>query len=167
MSEFTLKKASLADGEELYRMLQGIGSEENGFFNPVHSASWEEYRNWLKQCVDYEQGIGQPDWMVPETQFWFYVNGNPTGVGRLRHRLTPALLNGAGHIGYALAASFRGKGYGNILLKLLLAEAQKKGISEVRIRCQSQNLPSEKIIRYNGGILDKEENGHKLFWIRP
>ena len=167
MPDFMLKKTSLSDGVDIYRMLQEIKAEENGFRNPVKSATWEEYQRQLKLWKDYGQGIGQPDWMVPETWFWFYADGVPAGVGTLRHRLTPALLNGSGHIGYALAASFRGKGYGNILMGLLVAEAQKKGIDKIRIRCQSGNKPSEKAIRFNGGIFEKEENGHKFFWIYP
>jgi predicted acetyltransferase len=61
------------------------------------------------------------------------------------------LLTYGGHIGYSIRPSRRRQGYGTKILALALAEAQRLGLQRVLITCNSDNLPSKKIIEHNGG----------------
>ena len=160
-----LKKLSEQDGQLVYDMLQGIGSNENGFHNNVKDMPYDQFSDWLKSCVNDSNGIGLPDWMVPETYFWLYDDETPVGIGRLRHYLNDGLKVDGGHIGYAISQPHRGKGYGKEILKLLLVEAKKLGIDEVHVGANKDNIKSNKIILANGGKLHRESETKNYYII--
>jgi predicted acetyltransferase len=60
-----------------------------------------------------------------------------------------------GHIGYAVVPWKRRLGYASQALALLLPEARKEGLAYVEITADLDNLPSQKVIRANGGTLVK------------
>lgn len=61
-----------------------------------------------------------------------------------------------GHIEYDIRPSERGKGFGNVILSLLLEKCAEMGYEEVCISCHTDNIKSKKIIEKNGGIFEKE-----------
>ena len=61
-----------------------------------------------------------------------------------------------GNIGYGIRPSERRKGYGTILLHLLLLECEKFGMNEVCVSCLKENIASSEIIKNNNGKLEKE-----------
>ena len=126
-----LKRLSVDDGMDIYNLLQNIPAKENGFLNTANGLNIDEYREWLiaKQRDSEQEGIVD-GWKVPYTTFWLYVNGVPVGFGSVRHFLTEALSKVGGHIGYGIAPQFRGKGYGNEILSLLLNKAHEMGIEK-------------------------------------
>ena len=58
-----------------------------------------------------------------------------------------------GHIGYAVVPWKRGRGYATAALKLMLAHAQKEGLTYVEITMDEENIPSRKVVLANGGML--------------
>jgi predicted acetyltransferase len=58
-----------------------------------------------------------------------------------------------GHIGYAVVPSKRGRGYATRALALLLPEARKEGLTYVELTTDADNLPSQKVIAKNGGVV--------------
>jgi predicted acetyltransferase len=58
-----------------------------------------------------------------------------------------------GHIGYAVVPWKRGRGYATRALALLLPEARKEGLAYVELTTDPDNLPSQKVITNNGGVL--------------
>ena len=61
-----------------------------------------------------------------------------------------------GHIGYDIAPSFRGRGYGKQMLKFALIEAKKLGITKVLITANEDNYASRRVIEakeYWGRVL--------------
>ena len=60
-----------------------------------------------------------------------------------------------GHIGYAVVPWKRGLGYATRALALLLPEARKEGLPYVELTTDPDNLPSQKVITANGGIMVK------------
>ena len=50
----------------------------------------------------------------------------------------------------------RGRGLGNLLLSLTIAEARKRGIAELHIHCHKHNEASARMIMANGGVLVSE-----------
>ena len=147
-----LKKLSLSDDEKIYDMLQEIACNDNGFHNKVNGMSYKEFKRWLKKefAVDNRKF---EKWMVPQTSYWLYDDDRPVGYGRIRHCLNENLSQTGGHIGYAIRSSERGKGYGNIILTLLLEECKKLNIEKVQIGANVDNIPSNKIILKHNGIL--------------
>lgn len=160
-----LKKLSLSDGAEIYNMLQEIGKNENGFHNKIYGVSYDEYENWLRREFAIDNGELE-DWMVPQTSYWLYDNEKPIGYGRVRHYLNDALQKTSGHIGYAIRRSERGQGYGNLILSLLLDECKKLGIEDVQISANTDNIPSNRVIIKNGGMLIRTESNKNFYIVR-
>lgn len=60
-----------------------------------------------------------------------------------------------GNFSYQVLRNERGKGYGRIILDLLLKEAlYTYGMKEAHICCDDRNYKSASVIEYNGGILE-------------
>ena len=161
-----LKRLSVDDGMDIYNLLQNIPAKENGFLNTANGLNIDEYREWLitKQRDSEQEGIVD-GWKVPYTTFWLYVNGVPVGFGSVRHFLTEALSKVGGHIGYGIAPQFRGKGYGNEILSLLLNKAHEMGIEKVLLTVQLDNQPSLAVALANGGIISERTDERYLIWI--
>ena len=163
---FYLQPLSPADGREVYDMLQRI-PPENGFENSAYTMDYGDFPAWLAKKTDMARGIGLEDWMVPSSTFWLMEDGVPVGQGNIRHRLTDALRERGGHIGYAIAKPYRGKGYGKELLRLLIAQARAMGITEnLLVTVRLNNIPSRRTAEACGGILVKE-NDERAFYEFP
>lgn len=161
-----LKQLSVDDGIDIYNMLQEIPAEENGLLNKANGLTYDEYKEWLiaKQIDSEQEGIVD-GWKVPYTTFWLYVDGVPVGFGSVRHFLTEALSRVGGHIGYGIAPQFRGKGYGNEILRLLLNKAHEIGIEKVLVTVHLDNVASKAVALANGGIITESTDERVLIWI--
>jgi predicted acetyltransferase len=167
-----LVKASLEPPPRLQDLLAQIGvSGENGFVGTGQPASSESLPAYLQRLVDMDLGLHlRPGW-VPMTTYWLLDDEERiVGVSRLRHRLTPALLEDGGHIGYYVRPAERGKGYGTAMLRLTLDEARQLGIERVLLTVDSDNERSIHVIERNGGVMEDEridENGvaYRRYWI--
>ena len=159
-----LKRLSPKDGLEIYEMLQEILPNDNGFHNKVCGATFDEYRIWLNNEYEVDNGRLE-DWMVPQSSFWLYDGNIPVGYGRIRHKLNENLEKTSGHIGYAIRRTFRQRGYGNKILKLLLDECKKIGLVSIQISANENNIPSNKVILNNGGKFTRLENGKNFYKI--
>ena len=78
------------------------------------------------------------------------------GPRRLRHRLTPALLEVGGHIGYDVRPSARRRGHATAMLREALIVALGLGIESALVTCNVDNVGSRKVIERNGGVLEDE-----------
>lgn len=158
-----LRKLSRNDGIEIFNMLKGIKSVENSYTNPTFNMSFNEFQEWLIQQEQWDKGLMLPEGYVPQTIYWLFDNETPVGMGKIRHRLTPASRVTGGNIGYAISSFYRGKGYGKIILGLLLQEAKKMGIEEILITVDKGNYPSQNVCIRNGGRL-LSENEERWFY---
>ncbi len=161
-----LRELSLTDGIDVFEMLKEIPPDEKGFMNGAHMLSFEQFPYYLKQQDDFSRGINLDGKFVPQTTYWLTVDGNPVGMGKLRHSLNDNLRRSGGHIGYAIRPSERGKGYGNILLNELLKKANEKGISDVLLTVNENNTLSRKVIEANNGLLEYDSDGKCSYWVK-
>ena len=102
-----------------------------------------------------------PDWFVPETYYYLWDKDRLLGEFRIRHCLTEALRNGAGHIGYSIRKDMRGNGYGTTGLKLTLEIA--RGIvaeDEIYLRVNKDNIASQKVMLKNGARITGKDKSH-------
>ena len=60
-----------------------------------------------------------------------------------------------GHIGYAVVPWKRGRGYATRALAMMLPDACKEGLAYVELTADLDNVPSQKVITNNGGVLVK------------
>jgi predicted acetyltransferase len=132
----------------------------------------DDFEALLARLQDCAQGIGIADGFVPHTTWWLVRGASDVvGVVNLRHRLTPALENDGGHIGYGIRPSARRQGLGREILAQALVKARERGLARVRLTCARKNTASAKIIVDNGGVLDSEgfvfERGEfvRRYWI--
>ena len=116
-----------------------------------------DFPGYVRRLRDFARGVGLPEGFVPETIYWLVRDGRQIiGTTGLRHRLTLALRDVGGHIGYTVRPSMRGKGYGTLMLALALDKARQLGLGRALITCDRANIASARVIRKNGGVLASE-----------
>ena len=157
-----LRKINMQDALAQWEYTTALPEDENGLTNPYHGVAYDEYaRAVLPKLISYEHPVDMPDWFVPETYYYLWDKDCLVGEFRIRHCLTDALRNGAGHIGYSIRNNMRGKGYGTVGLKLTLEIA--RGIipeDEIFLRVNKDNVASQKVMMKNGARITGEDDTH-------
>lgn len=158
-----IRVLSVYDGEDIFQMLQTIGEDENAFTNSVKGMSYEAFKEWLVQQDHWSKEEDLPQGYVGQTIFWLYDNDTPIGIGKIRHALTEHSRQIGGNIGYAISNKYRGKGYGTIMLKMLLEKAIEMNVKEKLLTVEKINPASKRVIEKNGGKLI-DENDERWFF---
>ncbi|WP_118976632.1 GNAT family N-acetyltransferase [Taibaiella koreensis] len=99
---------------------------------------------------------------VPATTYWL-TDESGTVYGTIRYRpvLNEYLSRAGGHIGFDVAPRHRNKGYGSIMLGLLLQKIDRRQNSSLLLTCDTGNIASRSIIEKNGGISEPgRHSGH-------
>jgi predicted acetyltransferase len=137
-----------------------------------YAAAIADFDTYVRGLQDAQAGLNLPAYWVPTTTFWLTGEGQILGCSRLRHQLTPRLMNEGGHIGYDVRPSARRRGHGTQLLRLTLVEAHRAGITNVRITCDDDNVASKTMIEHAGGVFAgsgvSPQSGKRVlqYWIR-
>jgi predicted acetyltransferase len=111
-----------------------------------------------------------PGWVPSTTWFWEDA-GELQGVISLRHRLTPALEEYGGHIGYSVAPSSRRRGVATAMLRGALGRCRALGVTRTLLTCDADNPGSARTIERNGGRLEREawhegmQRATRWYWI--
>jgi predicted acetyltransferase len=117
------------------------------------------FEYYVQHKILQSRGVGLAKGHVPYTEYWITEGRHFLGRISLRHCLNESLERFGGHIGYEIRPSERKKGYGKKALALVLIEARKRGLREVLITCDDDNLGSIRIIEANRGkLIDKVQN---------
>ena len=163
-----LRKMNYKDIKQQWEYVTVLPADENGLTNPYEGVSFEEYeKNVLPTLMMHEHPINMPDWFVPETYYYLWDDETLIGEFRIRHYLTEALKNGAGHIGYSVGKQYRGKGYGTKGLSMILDIAKKiVPEDEIYLRVLKDNEPSYKAIKKNGAYIASEDESHYLMRVK-
>jgi predicted acetyltransferase len=164
--KYELKRLNVNDGDDVYEMLQEIPKDENGFINSINGKTFEEYKQWLVKSDISSKAKGlEEGWKVPTNIYWLYIDGKPVGMVKLRHFLTDKLREEGGHAGYGIRPSERNKGYGTILLKILVEEAKKMNIEKILLTIRNENTYSVKVALSNNGKIEKSNEERQYVWI--
>ncbi|MCY7097616.1 GNAT family N-acetyltransferase [Streptococcus oralis] len=161
-----LRRPRLADKETVLEMMaefeQAQSPHDGGFWNANNFV----YEEWLEENLQAEAGLNIPENWVPAIQLVsFEVAGHALGFLNLRLRLNEGLLNHAGHIGYSIRPSERGKGYAKESLRQGLQVAKEKNIKKALVTCSTENPASRAVIVANGGLFEDVRNGVERYWI--
>ncbi len=163
-----LRKINIDDAYAQWQYTTNLPEDENGLTNPYHGVSYDEYvKTVLPKIISYEHPADMPDWFVPETYYYLWDDNTLAGEFRIRHYLTDALREGAGHIGYSIKRDMRGKGYGTEGLKLTV-EIAKTIVpeDEIYLRVYKDNIASQRVMKKNGAYVTGEDEGHYFLRIK-
>lgn len=122
----------------------GPGLHEDGFgiaeSDDVHSAGG--FAAWIARLTTQQA-----------TYRWIVQDEQVLGGIALRHEFTD-YVGWAGHIGYGVRPSARGRGLATWALGRMLGEARELGLDRVLIVCALRNAASARTIERNGGVFD-------------
>lgn len=141
-----------------------IGSEIRAYGDRWSTpAGFKEFVAWLRAQALEE--TPRPAGYVPATTLWWVSDDGYLGRLAIRHRLTPALREVGGHIGYDIRPSARRLGHATAMLREALPIARKLGIDQALITCDTDNIASWKVIERNGGALEDVRDGIRRYWV--
>lgn len=140
--------------ESYISYIKELGNEERYPF-PL-DFEYADFLGLLKKLDNYAKGIAIPNDAVPSTTYWLMQNDEIIGVTNLRHFLNQQITFCGGHIGLGIRPSYRGKGFGHILMEKSIHQLNAMGVEAIHIHCYKENLASSAIIIANGGELKSE-----------
>lgn len=139
------------------------GEEAISFALNPNDKPFEEF---LKEVLALSDEEHLQEGFVPTKYYLVYEDEKVVGAINLRYKDSDFILNYAGHIGYCILPSMRGKGYATRALSLMLEKAQEMGMHRVVLTANKDNLASQHVIVSNNGVLkdNTEGNANKLFY---
>lgn len=159
-----LRPPTAEDEPALRAMHAQLADEDFDFL--MSDAPWPEFLARIEQLargVDLPPDRVPADWLVAE------VDGVPVGRVSIRHQLNDFLLDFGGHVGYAVAPQFRGRGYATRILREAVARLAARGADRVLVTCDPENTASARTIERCGGVLEdiREAQGRRVsrYWI--
>ncbi|WNJ95380.1 GNAT family N-acetyltransferase [Vibrio ruber] len=116
-----------------------------------------DFTKYVQRLSDESAGLNLREGYVPCSHFWLIDDDQSIlGAIRVRHNIDNDFLAlEAGHIGYDIAPSHRGKGNGKLMLKLVLSKAADLGIERALLTADEDNFASRSVIEANGGEFEK------------
>jgi predicted acetyltransferase len=136
--------------------------------DPINAEFYAEantdFNAYVQGMLDEERGLNLRAGWVPCTHRWLVnSSGSVVGVTRLRHNIsTQFLAESAGHIGFDVAPSHRGQGYGHAVLRAALTEAKSIGSQRALLFTAESNSRCRSVIERQGGEL--ESITYSEFW---
>ena len=134
---------------------------------------YENFNEWLNEIEkNSKKETVSPGRVQAAVYFSVRKSDNKiVGIINIRYELNQILLQHGGHIGYAIRATERRKGYGHTQLALGLEKCKERSIDKVLVTCRVHNVGSEKIIKSCGGLLEDirycedQNDNFKRYWI--
>ena len=112
---------------------------------------WEKY---LAHRAAQRAGRDLPNGFVASTFLVADVDGQIVGRTSIRHELNEFLAREGGHIGYAVLAEHRRRGYATEILRQSLVIVRSLGVERVLVTCDDDNIGSAKVIERCGGVFE-------------
>lgn len=144
-----LRPPTVDDEDALRRMHEQLAEE--GFTFLLADGPWPHV---LAQIDREARGVDLPAGRVPADFLVAEVGGVPVGRVSIRHGLTPFLLEVGGHVGYAVAPEFRGRGHATEILRQSVRRLVALGVDRVLVTCDDDNEASARTIERCGGVLE-------------
>jgi predicted acetyltransferase len=129
-------------------------AEQHQRYADLSRAREVPFEQYVAELRGQEKGEYLPEGYVPCTTYWLMDRGEFIGRVSIRHRLSEHLLRIGGHIGYDIRPSKRQRGYGTMILQLVLPKAKELGIDRALVTCDDTNIGSRRIIEKAGGVLE-------------
>lgn len=171
-----LREINKFDKKELLEMVSEIKNDTisdkfEGFRN-IEKLTEDNFDDFLIELEhNKNMKLYHPELVNQSTFILVDDNNHIYGGTNIKHELNDELFNYGANIGYYIRPSERRKGYGTLILKLVLKECKKLGMKKVLVSCREENLWSAKIIEKNNGKYEnsryKEDNNntYRRYWI--
>ena len=165
MELFYLEKPTLSRKQDAVNYINEF-HKYNSYINGTGRlhAYLDDYKGWLEKLENDLHTIPNDEKVPSVTYFLVRSNDNRiVGMINIRLALNEYLRRGAGHIGYSIRPTERGKGYNKINLYLGLKICNEYGIDKVLMDAELDNIASWKTMESLGGKrvkewLDEEDN---------
>ncbi len=149
-----LRPLTINDREAFFEGLSLFSDMDRDWYTFV----WNEdmsYENHLKILDDECHGKNLKEGRVPSSMLYAFLDGKIVGRSSIRHELNEFLSTIGGHIGYAVATSYRKQGIATEILKQSLLYCKNElGLKKVLLTCDDDNVASYRTIEKNGGLLE-------------
>jgi predicted acetyltransferase len=158
MSELKLVKATDLPDYKVMEFRQAfLSAGEDSIPGSRGLHNYENYEDWLwlvKECEKPDNTL-----LGVQASTYFAVTSDNTMIGciELRHTLNETLAVIGGHIGFSTVPTERRKGYATKMLRMMLEEAKKAGLSKVLLTSDTDNVGSYKTVEACGGVKEREE----------
>jgi len=129
-----------------------LGDEFNFLLFWSNDVSWAEY---LNQLEDGRRGVGLAEGRVASSLLAAEYDGAIVGRASVRFAMNDFLAWRGGHIGYAVLARYRRRGFATEILRQSLVVARANGVGRVLVTCDDDNVGSATVIERCGGVLEQ------------
>lgn len=129
------------------------------------------YTELLARAADEVAGRNLAPGRVAASMLYGFVDGAIVGRVSIRHSLNDYLLHRGGHVGYAVAPSYRRRGYAGEMFRQALPICRVLGIGKLLVTCGDANEASWRIIEAHGGVLEnkvydaEDEETIRRYWL--
>ena len=149
----------------------GPGPHEDGFgllaSDEVDSPSG--FAAWVARLLDASDPAGRIGPGEQRCRYrWIVEDQRVLGGIALRYEFTE-FVQSAGHLGYGIRPSARGRGLATWALGRILQDARVLGMDRVLVFCDADNLASAKTIERHGGVPENDHTSSNVtgrrYWI--
>jgi predicted acetyltransferase len=131
--------------------------------------AWEGYGPFYDLISKMKVGGYPKPEIVPMDSYFIEIEGRILGEIFVRHRLSAALEQYGGHIGYKVRPSCRNRGVATAALRLALQKLAAIGVPRALVTCSAANLSSSRVIEKCGAmrIEDSHQQGRvtRRYWL--
>jgi predicted acetyltransferase len=126
--------------------------------NPPHDFAFHfdpetDFASYVDLVHGWSRGDLPPN-SVPGTFLVAAVEEVVVGRVSIRYELNDYLFRFGGHVGYAVAPSFRRRGYATEILRQTLPKVRSVGLKRILLTCDDDNVASQRVIEVHGGVLE-------------
>ena len=141
---------SFKESDDAFFMRYHLINDGGEFLNPS-----PEYLNKVRQEI-----IEHPEVYPLAVDYLIVIKELKRVIGSIDFKYLPK--DGVSEIGYGLTPSYEGNGYMTEAVKAILEYGKKNGITKVLADTLINNVKSQNVLKRNGFVFDREENG--FFW---
>lgn len=123
------------------------------------AVAWQGYGPFYDLISKMKAGGYPKPGIVPMDSYFIEMEGRILGEIFIRHRLSPALEQYGGHIGYKVRPSCRNRGVATAALRLALQKLAGIGVPRALVTCSAANLASARVIEKCGAV--RIEDSHQ------
>ena len=136
------------------------GAGEAHVYEGNFAVAWEGYGRFYDLISKMKAGGYPKPEIVPMDPFFIETDeGRILGEIFIRHRLSAALEQYGGHIGYKVRPSCRNRGVATAALRLALQKLAAIGVPRALVTCSAANLASARVIEKCGAV--RIEDSHQ------